>query len=64
MCFLLRRKSEGEAGDLIQAVAWPGPFNFATTEEEKKIYQSFPFDKDGLSEAVAWLNRCYREKFE
>lgn len=45
------------------AAAWPGPFSFANTADEKKIYERFPFDKDGLEAAIAWLNRTYAEKF-
>lgn len=62
MCFLIRKKS-GEEGDALEAIVWPGPFNFATTEDEKKVSHEFAFDKDGLKEAVSWLNRYYADHF-
>ena len=41
----------------MDAVVWPEPFNFETTEEEKKHGKEFPFHEEGLWEAVAWLNQ-------
>lgn len=63
MCFLIRKQSSEEDGDSLQAAVWPGPLSFSSTEDEKKTFQSFAFNKDGLKETVAWLNQCYEEKF-
>lgn len=58
MHFLLRKQS-GEEGDRLQAAVWPGPYIFSVTEEEKKTYQDFEFNKEGLQAAVKWLNEYY-----
>lgn len=63
MRFLIRRQDGGE-GEVLQAAVWPGPFSFAATEEDKKTYCEFPFEKDGLDKAVEWLNRYYRENYQ
>ena len=55
MNFMLKKVSD-EDGDRIRAIAWPGPFSFAMTEDEKKTYQEFEFSEDGIKAAVAWLN--------
>lgn len=52
MRYLLKKK-----GESLEAVVWPEPFNFETTEEEKKHGKEFPFHEEGLWEAVAWLNQ-------
>lgn len=64
MNFMIRRQ-EGKDGDedRIEAIAWPGPFIFSVTEEEKKCRQDFDFSKEGLEQAVEWLNRHYEEAF-
>lgn len=62
MNFMIRRQ-EGEGGDRIEAVVWPGPFIFSLTEEEKKCRQDFDFSEEGLNQAIVWLNRHYEEAF-
>lgn len=61
MRFLLRKDSR-EEGDVLLAAVWPGPYIFSVTEEEKKVYQDFPFTEAGIKEAVDWLNRYYSER--
>ncbi len=59
----LLRKQELEDGNRIQAAVWPGPYIFSLTEEEKKTYQEFDFSREGIEEAVRWLNLQYTEHF-
>ena len=33
------------------------------TEDEKKTFQEFSFDNEGIRNAVDWLNRFYRENY-
>lgn len=66
MRYLLRRdeKTVAEATEeapaktetVITAVIWPEPFNYVMTAEEKKHSREFPFSKDGIQAAVAWMN--------
>ena len=48
----------------IQAIAWPGPFNFAVTDDEKKVTHEVPFGEKGILEAVAWLNEHYEGNYK
>ena len=62
MNFMLKKLSNDD-GDQIQAIAWPGPFSFAMTADEKKITHEVPFSADGILEAVAWLNEHHKANF-
>lgn len=57
------KKISGEDGDKIQAAAWPGPYIFSVTEDEKKTFREFPFSGEGLLESIDWLNQHYEESF-
>lgn len=62
MNFMIKKLSD-EEGDKIQSIVWPGPFNFAVTEDEKKTSHDFAFSQEGLKEAIAWLNEYYETVF-
>lgn len=62
MHFMLR-KQENDDGVKIEVFAWPGPFIFSVTEDDKKICDSFEFSQEGLKSAVEWLNHRYEENF-
>ncbi|MCI7794933.1 MAG: hypothetical protein MR528_01335 [Lachnospiraceae bacterium] len=62
MNFMIKKVSEDDT-DKTRAIAWPGPFCFEKTEDEKKVFSDFPFTHDGILEAVAWLNRHYEENY-
>lgn len=47
--------------DWLKAYAWPEPFSFEATSEEKKIYSLFDFSEEGLTEAMNWLNSVQKE---
>ena len=57
MNFMIRKEA-GENG-----AAWPGPYIFSVTEDEKKTFQEFSFDNEGIRNAVDWLNRFYGENY-
>lgn len=48
-----------KAGDGMEVVIWPGPYNFIKTPEEKKQRKEFELTKEGKEEAVRWLNDQY-----
>lgn len=62
MNFLLKKVSDDD-GDRIRTIAWPGPFNFAVTDEEKKVSHETAFSHDGILDAVKWLNEHYEAEF-
>lgn len=45
-----------KSGDSIVVTAWPEPYGYAKTPEEKKIRTTVPLSKDGVEEARVWLN--------
>jgi len=62
MNYMIKKVSDDD-GDKIQATAWPGPFNFAVTDDEKKVSNDVPFSSDGILAAVKWLNDHYEEAY-
>lgn len=54
-------KVEEEEQKFLQAACWPEPFNFASTPEEQKQYEKFPFSEEGLCRIADWLNERYEE---
>lgn len=55
------KKSTSEDGEervdkYLLCTIWPEPFNFHTTPEEQKERKEFSFDRDGVEDAVAWMN--------
>lgn len=55
MCFVIEKRSEEDVTRMA-AVAWPGPYCYDATPEEKKTTEFFEFTEDGLKQAVGWLN--------
>ena len=41
---------------VLRAVVWPEPLAYDRTPEEKKHSRDFPFETEGIWQAVAWLN--------
>lgn len=62
MNFMIRKQS-GDDGDKMQAIVWPGPYIFSVTEDEKKTFRDFEFSREGLKEAIEWLNEYYETVF-
>lgn len=64
MRFRLAKVSSEETGDELEAVIWPEPFNYETTAEEKKERKQFPFTKEGIGQAVDWMNKTHENEPE
>lgn len=58
----LFQKQEEEEKKFICVTVWPGPFNYASTPEEKKEVKVFDFDKEGLDAAIEWVDNQWEEK--
>lgn len=41
---------------IFRCYIWPGPYNFETTPDDKKLMAEFPFSEDGKQAAVDWMN--------
>ena len=63
MRFRLAKIGE-EDKDEIEAVIWPEPWNYQQTEEDKKERMRFPFTKQGIDQAVEWMNERYHKEPE
>ena len=46
----------------VMAAAYPEPYSFEITEDDKKIIKEFDFSKEGLEEAIEWLS-AEQEKY-
>ena len=44
---------------LLAVTAWPEPFSYDHTPEEKKIRREFSFDEEGICAGAEWLNEIY-----
>lgn len=47
--------NENEEKQLLCTI-WPEPFNYFKTPEEKKEKAFFPFQEEGVVDAVVWMN--------
>lgn len=50
-------KKESDDSTVLLVTVWPGPYNFDSTEEGKKVTAEFEFSDQGLADAVAYLNQ-------
>lgn len=42
--------------DALKACIYPEPWCFEVTPDEQKTWKEFPFTKEGLKEAVMWID--------
>lgn len=63
MNFMVKKVSDDD-GDRIRAIAWPGPFSFGVTEDEKKVSHDVEYSQDGILQAVKWLNEHYEAEYK
>lgn len=52
---------KGEA--VFEIIIWPEPFCFEKTPEEQKTRAEFPFDEEGKTAMIEWLNEQYEQRF-
>lgn len=50
--------------DVFCVTVWPGPYNYETTPEEKKLVKAFPFTLEGKKQVVDWMNAQWKELYE
>uniref|UniRef100_UPI003FF083A0 GNAT family acetyltransferase n=1 Tax=Roseburia sp. TaxID=2049040 RepID=UPI003FF083A0 len=56
MRYLLEKSKDEEDADIFRCHIWPGPYNYASTPDEKKKTACFPFTEEGKKQAVDWMN--------
>ena len=66
MRYLIKKDTEDDV-DIFRVYYWPGPYNFASTEDSLKTCASFPFTEEGKQQVVDWLNARWageKERFQ
>lgn len=58
MRYLIRKSAENDR-DIFEVFTWPGPYNFASTEDSKKTRKVFPFENESLKDIAEYLNDTY-----
>lgn len=48
--------------DVFLVTIWPGPYNYASTSDEKKTAARFPFTEEGRQQVVDWLNEQWADR--
>lgn len=64
MRFCMQKAEDEESKTYLSVSAWPEPYGFAATPEEKKERARFGFDAEGIAQGVDWLNRLYEAKMD
>ncbi len=67
MRYLICKEKDGDgddAADCLKVYAWPGPYIFDKTPDEKKVSASYPFSDEGRRMVVDWLNQLYESRKE
>nr|WP_317379386.1 hypothetical protein [uncultured Faecalimonas sp.] len=55
-------KAASDEGEKLRATCWWRDVCWEKVLEEEKHCAQFSFDKEGLAEAVAWMNQKYEEE--
>lgn len=63
MHYRIEKFTADESDPVLRATVWPGPYNFASTPDDKKTCADFPFSEDGLTQVCAYLNEIYEKQF-
>ena len=54
--------AEAVMTDVFCVTIWPGPYNFASTDDSEKTSVTFPFTPEGKDAVVAWLNEQWQNR--
>lgn len=57
MRYRMAKMEQAEGEIALDVAAWPEPYNYATTSDELKIREAFPFTEEGIVSGVEWLNQ-------
>lgn len=64
MRFSMQKAEDEEGAVCLSVSAWPEPYGYDATPEEKKERIQLGFDAEGIARGVGWLNQLYEEKQE
>ena len=57
----LMQKEEADDKNILKVFAWPEPYSFDKTDEDRKISCEQEFSEEGIVQAVAWLNEVHAQ---
>ena len=60
MRYLIQKTAENDT-DYFSVITWPGPYNYASTDEALRVTRRFPFTEDSLQDIADYLNQVYEE---
>lgn len=60
MRYLIQKTTENDT-DYFSVTTWPGPYNFASTDESLRTAKLFPFTEASLQDITDYLNQVYEE---
>ncbi len=47
----------------LRVTVWPGPYNYDTTDDSRKVTAYFTFSNEGLDAVADYLNQYHKEHF-
>ena len=62
MHYRIEKHTENEES-VLRVTTWPGPYNFASTDDSLKESALFPFSNEGLVEVCDYLNDFHEKHF-
>lgn len=63
MRYLIKKDTQDD-NEIFRVYIWPGPYNFASTADEKKTSADFPFTPEGKQQVVDWMNEQWNNRKE
>ncbi len=64
MRFCMQKAEDEEGAVCLSVSAWPEPYGYDATAEEKKERVRFSFNAEGIALGVDWLNQLYETKLD
>lgn len=56
-------KSSSDDQTQLLVTTWPGPYNYATTDDALKESARFPFSNEGLAQICDYLNELHTNNY-
>lgn len=63
MCYLVEKYEDDSDQTFLRVWTWPGPYNFASTPDDRKKNSCFEFSNDGLKEVTDYLNQTWENEY-
>lgn len=64
MHYRIEKVKEDDTDAQLKVTTWPGPYNYATTDDALKEAALFPYSNEGLGDVCDYLNAYHKEHYE